>query len=108
MGDEPAACAGLGAGTAFETALRGSARPTLQFAAFVLDALTAAEDTLQDAFVIAWRRRKRLEDEADFRATLLRIVLRECLRWRRHPIFRFFALKDRVMARADQDATTQR
>jgi RNA polymerase sigma-70 factor (ECF subfamily) len=80
----------------------------LQFADFVLDDLSAAEDATQDALVIAWRRRKTVKVEGDHGGWLRRIVLRECLRWRRHPIFRFFALRDRVMARADQDAATQR
>ena len=106
--DEPAARAGVDGGTAFESELRGSARAMLQFAEFVLDDISAAEDALQDAFVIAWRRRKTLKDEADFRAWLRRVVLRECLRWRRHPMFRVLALRDRVIAQADPEATTQR
>jgi RNA polymerase sigma-70 factor (ECF subfamily) len=108
MGDEPVARAQVDSATAFESALRGSARPMLQFADFVLDDLSAAEDALQDAFVIAWRRRKRLKAEADFRASLRRIVVRECLRWRRHPMFRVLALRDRVVAQADPQAKTQR
>src|SRR5438094_6367484 len=105
MGDEPVARPSVDSGTAFEGALRGMARPMLQFADFVVSDLSAAEDALQDAFVIAWRRRKRLKDEADFRASLRRIVLRECLRWRRHPIFRGLALGDRVVAH-DAEAMT--
>src|ERR1700736_732546 len=108
MGDDPVARAQADSETAFKRALRGSARPMLQFADFVLDDLSAAEDALEDAFVIAWQRRKTLKDEADFRVWLRRIVLRECLRWRRHPMFRVLALADRVVAPADPEAPTQR
>ena len=108
MGDDPVARAQADSGTAFRSALRGSARRTLEFADFVLDDLSAAEDVLQEAFVIAWRRRKTLKDEADFRAWLRRIVFRECLRWRRRPLFRVLALRDRVVAQANPEATTQR
>jgi RNA polymerase sigma-70 factor (ECF subfamily) len=79
----------------------------LQFADFVLDDLSAAEDATQDALVIAWRRRKTVEVEGDHGGWLRRIVLRECLRWRRHPLFRVFALKDRVVGPGGQGAATQ-
>jgi DNA-directed RNA polymerase specialized sigma24 family protein len=80
----------------------------LQFADFVLDDLSAAEDALQGALVIAWRRRKTVKGEADVRARLRKIVFRECLRWRRHPIFRLLALRDRVVSQTDPETATQR
>lgn len=107
MGDEPAARAGVDSGTPFESMLRASARAMLLFADFVLDDLSAAEDATQDALVIAWRRRKTVKVEGDHRGWLRRIVLRECLRWRRHPLFRLFALKDRVVGPGGQEAATQ-
>src|SRR5260370_16312882 len=100
MGDEPAARAGVDSGTPFESVLRASGRAMLQFADFVLEDLSAAEDATQDALVIAWRRRKIAKVEGDHGGWLRRIVLRECLRWRRHPLFRVFALKDRVVGLA--------
>src|SRR5258708_15710587 len=106
MGDEPAARAGVDAGTALEGVLRESARPMLQFADFVLNDLSAAEDATQDALVIAWRRRKKVK-QGDHLGWVRRIVLRECLRWRRHPVFRLFALKDRVVGPAGQESATQ-
>lgn len=107
MGDEPAGV-WVDSGTAFERMARGCSRPLLQFADFVLDDLSAAEDAMQDALVLARRQRNRLKDEGDARAWLRRMVLRECLRWRRHPIFRALALRDRVVAQAGSEATTQR
>src|SRR5260370_1566260 len=106
MGDEPAGRAGVDAGTALESVLRESARPMLQFADFVLNDLSAAEDATQDALVIAWRRRKKVK-QGDHLGWVRRIVLRECLRWRRHPVFRLFALKDRVGGPAGQESATQ-
>jgi len=107
MGDEPAARAGVDSGTPFESVLRASARAMLQFADFVLDDLSAAEDATQDALVTAWRRRKAVKVEGDHRGWLRRIALRECLRWRRHPLFRLLALKDRVVGPGGQEAATQ-
>jgi hypothetical protein len=78
----------------------------LQFADFVLNDLSAAEDATQDALVIAWRRRKKVK-QGDHLGWVRRIVLRECLRWRRHPVFRLFALKDRVVGPAGQESATQ-
>ena len=77
--------------------LRLNARPMLQLADFVLSDPSAAEDAVERAFVAAWRQRKGLKDEAAFRPWLRRIVLRECLRWRRHPLFRVLAMTDRVV-----------
>ena len=65
--------------------LRLNARPMLQLADFVLSDPSAAEDAVEHSFVSAWRQRKGLKDEAAFRPWLRRIVLRECLGWRRHP-----------------------
>jgi len=75
--------ASVGDAGAFEELLRRQARPMLQFADFVLHDRSAAEDAVQEAFVIAWKRRKTLKTEAAFVPWLRRIVLRECLRWRR-------------------------
>src|SRR5205823_14251965 len=90
--------------------LRHNARPMLQLADFVLSDPSAAEDAVEHAFVAAWRQRKGLKDEAAFRPWLRRIVLRECLRWRRHPVFRVLALTDPVVihpaATAESDAAT--
>ena len=80
--------------------LRLNARPMLQLADFVLSDPSAAEDAVEHAFVAAWRQRKGLKDEAAFRPWLRRIVLRECLGWRRHPLFRILAMTDRVIVQA--------
>jgi len=86
--------------------LRLNGRPMLQLADFVLDDPSAAEDALEQAFVAAWRQRKGLKDEAVFRPWLRRIVLRECLRLRRHPVFRVLAITDRVVVQATASATS--
>jgi len=93
-----------------ERLLRLNARPMLQLADFVLGDPSAAEDAVEHAFVAAWRHGKGPRDETAFRAWLRRIVLRECLRWRRHPVFRVLALTDPVVihpaATAESDAAT--
>ena len=86
--------------------LRHNARPMLQLADFVLSDPSAAEDAVEHAFVAAWRQRKGLKDEAVFRPWLRRIVLRECLRLRRHPVFRVLAITDRVVVQATASATS--
>src|SRR5947199_4081870 len=86
--------------------LRLNARPMLQRADFVLDDPSAAEDAVEHAFVAARRQRKGLKDEAVFRPWLRRIVLRECLRLRRHPMFRVLAITDRVVVQATANATS--
>src|SRR5213594_303506 len=86
--------------------LRLNARPMLQLADFVLDDPSAAEDAVEHAFVAARRQRKGLRDEAVFRPWLRRIVLRECLRLRRHPMFRVLAITDRVVVQATANATS--
>lgn len=88
---------------AFEELLRASARPMLQFADFVLHDLSAAEDAVQEAFVIAWRRRQTLRDETAFTPWLRKIVLRECLRWRRRRFWQVLGLSDRVVAPSSSD-----
>lgn len=105
MDEELVARARANDAAAFEDLLRASARPMLQFAGFVLHDLGAAEDAVQEAFVIAWRRRQTLRDATAFTPWLRKIVLRECLRWRRHPMFRALALTDRLVARQAPDAT---
>jgi len=80
--------------------LRLNARPMLQLADFVLDDPSAAEDAVEHACVSARRQRKGLKDESAFRPWLRRMVLRECLRWRRHPVFRVLAPTDRVVVQA--------
>src|SRR5947208_11674067 len=67
----------------FERLLRANAHSMLRFADFVLHDRSAAEDAVQEAFMIAFQRRETLRDEAAFTAWLRTIVLRECLRWRR-------------------------
>jgi len=91
---------------AFEASLRKHARSMLQYADFVLHDLSAAEDAVQEAFVIAWQRRESLRDASAFGPWLRRIVLRECLRWRRRPWLRWLTLTEQVVSRAPQpDAT---
>jgi RNA polymerase sigma-70 factor (ECF subfamily) len=75
--------ASIGDAGAFEELLRRQARPMLRFADFVLHDLSAAEDAVQEAYMIAWRRRQTLKDQDAFVPWLRRIVLRECMRWRR-------------------------
>jgi RNA polymerase sigma-70 factor (ECF subfamily) len=92
---------------AFEASLRKYARSMLQYADFVLHDLSAAEDAVQEAFVIAWQRRKSLREESAFGPWLRRIVLRECLRWRRRPWVRWLTLTERVVSQEPQPDATQ-
>ncbi|TMD19368.1 MAG: hypothetical protein E6I99_15350 [Chloroflexi bacterium] len=84
--------------------LRMNARSMLQLADFVLDNPGAAEDAVEQAFAAAWRQRKVVRDETAFRPWLRRMVLRECLGWRRHPMFRLLALTDRVVVQSASTA----
>src|SRR5438105_8608059 len=84
--------------------LRVNARSMLQLADFVVDDPGAAEDAVQQAFAAAWRQRNVVSDETAFRPWLRRMVLRECLRWRRHPMFRVLALTDRVVVQSASTA----
>jgi len=93
---------------AFEASLRKFARSMLQYADFVLHDLSAAEDAVQEAFVIAWQRRESLREESAFGPWLRRIVLRECLRWRRRPWVRWLTLTEQVVSQAPQPDATQR
>jgi len=89
---------------AFEALLRRHARAMLQFADFVLHDRGAAEDAVQEAYMTAWKKRAQLQDPGAFGPWLHRIVLRECLRWRRHPFWRMVALPDRVIASSADSA----
>jgi RNA polymerase sigma factor (sigma-70 family) len=86
-----------------ERLLRANARSMLRFAEFVLHDRSAAEDAVQEAFMIAYQRRSTLRDESAFPSWLRMIVLRECLRWRRRRWFRILRLSDRVVADAAPD-----
>ncbi|HEY4846062.1 MAG TPA: sigma-70 family RNA polymerase sigma factor [Candidatus Dormibacteraeota bacterium] len=92
---------------AFEALMEKYARSMLQYADFVLHDLSAAEDALQEAFVIAWRRRKSLRETSAFGPWLRRIVLRECLRWRRRPWMRWLTLTEHVVSRGSQPDATE-
>jgi RNA polymerase sigma-70 factor (ECF subfamily) len=87
----------------FERLLRANARSMLRFADFVLHDRSAAEDAVQEAFMIAYQRRATLRDEAAFVPWLRTIVLRECLRWRRRRWLQILGLTDRVVAAAAPD-----
>jgi RNA polymerase sigma-70 factor, ECF subfamily len=86
-----------------ERLLRANARSMLRFADFVLHDRSAAEDAVQEAFMIAWRQRTTLRDETAFTPWLRTIVLRECLRWRRRRLIQVLGLSDRVVAPATPD-----
>ncbi len=88
---------------AFEDLVCRHARSMLQLADFVLHDRAAAEDALQEAYLAAWKRRETLRDEAAFFTWFRRIVLRECLRWRRRPLWRAVPLSDRVQAPPPRD-----
>jgi RNA polymerase sigma factor (sigma-70 family) len=92
---------------AFEASLRKYARSMLQYADFVLHDLSAAEDAVQEAFVIAWQRRESLRESSAFGPWLRRIVLRECLRWRRRPWVRWLTLTEHVVSREPQPDAMQ-
>lgn len=90
-----------------ERLLRANARSMLRFADFVLHDRSAAEDAVQEAFMIAYQRRATLRDQAAFAPWLRTIVLRECLRWRRRRWFAALGLTDRVVALPTPDPATQ-
>jgi RNA polymerase sigma-70 factor (ECF subfamily) len=83
---------------AFEALLHRHAQAMLRFADFVLHDRSAAEDAVQEAFMTAWKKQDQLHDPSAILPWLRRIVLRECLRWRRHPFWRAVVLPDRVIA----------
>lgn len=89
---------------AFEALLRRHTRAMLQFADFVLHDRSAAEDAVQEAYMTAWKKRAQLQDPGSFGPWLRRIVLRECLRWRRNPFWRMMALPDRVVIQSKDSA----
>jgi len=97
----------LGEDQGFEEALREHTHSMLQYADFVLHDFSAAEDAVQEALVIAWRRRATLRDGTAFKPWLRRIVLRECLRWRRHPSVRVLRLTEEVVVQGQQVDATQ-
>ncbi len=90
-----------------ERLLRAHARSMLRFADFVLHDRSAAEDAVQEAFMIAYQRRGTLRDEAAFEPWLRTVVLRSCLRWRRRRWFAVLRLTDRVVAPSTPDPATQ-
>ena len=100
---------GLAAGSSadFERLLRANAHSMLRFADFVLHDRSAAEDAVQEAFMIAWNRRQTLREDSAFVPWLRTIVLRECLRWRRRRFLQVLGLSDRVIAPATSDPTLQ-
>ena len=107
MNEELGARARADDGTAFEQLLRANALSMLRFADFVLHDRSAAEDAVQEAFMIAWSQRRGLRDESSFTPWLRTIVLRECLRWRRRFFRQVLGLNDRVVAPPAADATAQ-
>ena len=96
-----------GSSADFERLLRANAHSMLRFADFVLHDRSAAEDAVQEAFMIAWNRRQTLRDDSAFVPWLRTIVLRECLRWRRRRFLQVLGLSDRVIAPATSDPTLQ-
>ena len=100
---------GLAAGSSadFERLLRANAHSMLRFADFVLHDRSAAEDAVQEAFMIAWNRRQTLREDSAFVPWLRTIVLRECLRWRRRRFLQVLGLSDRVIAPATSDSGLQ-
>ena len=90
---------------AFERLMQKHAHSMLQYADFVLHDLSAAEDAVQEAFVIAWRRQSSLRDSSAFAPWLRRIVLRECLRWKHRPWVRVVTLSDHVVTSAPERDT---
>ena len=100
---------GLAAGSSadFERLLRANAHSMLRFADFVLHDRSAAEDAVQEAFMIAWNRRQTLREDSAFVPWLRTIVLRECLRWRRRRFLQVLGLSDRVIAPATSDLALQ-
>ena len=100
---------GLAAGSSadFERLLRANAHSMLRFADFVLHDRSAAEDAVQEAFMIAWNRRHTLREDSAFVPWLRTIVLRECLRWRRRRFLQVLGLSDRVIAPATSDPALQ-
>ena len=100
---------GLAAGRSadFERLLRANAHSMLRFADFVLHDRSAAEDAVQEAFMIAWNRRQTLRDDSAFVPWLRTIVLRECLPWRRRRFLQVLGLSDRVIAPATSDTALQ-
>jgi len=70
-----------GSSADFERLLRANAQSMLRFADFVLHDRSAAEDAVQEAFMIAFQRRGTLRDQSAFAAWLRTIALRESLRW---------------------------
>jgi RNA polymerase sigma-70 factor (ECF subfamily) len=93
-----------GDGEAFAELVRRHARAMLQLADFVLLDRSAAEDAVQEAYMAAWKHRRALKDESAFSPWLRQIVLRECLRWRRHAFRRSLPLRDQVLGPPVHDA----
>ena len=100
MNEELAGRVRAGDREAFEALLHRHAQAMLRFADFVLHDRSAAEDAVQEAFMMAWKNRAQLHDPGAFGPWLRRIVLRACLRWRRHPFWRSVTQAEREMAPA--------
>jgi RNA polymerase sigma-70 factor, ECF subfamily len=98
---------GAPAAADLERLLRANAHSMLRFADFVLHDRSAAEDAVQEAFMIAYQRHGTLKDQTAFTAWLRTIVLRECLRWRRRRWLHILALTDRVVAPPTPDPAIQ-
>jgi RNA polymerase sigma-70 factor (ECF subfamily) len=91
----------------FERLLRANALSMLRFADFVLHDRSAAEDAVQEAFMIAWKQQQALRDTSAFTPWLRTIVLRQCLRWRRRLLRQVLGISDAVVAPRAPDASLQ-
>jgi len=82
---------------AFETLVRRHAPLMRAYAARMLGSVSAADDVVQESFLIAWRRLPALNDPSAVRAWLMKIASRQALtRLRRRPAD--FALPERECA----------
>lgn len=68
----------------FTDLVGGLVDPAFRLACAMLHDTQAAEDAVQEASIIAWRKFKRLDDPSRVRAWFLGIVANECRNARRH------------------------